>query len=56
MEGPSQIFDLNPIENLWRVQKIGVKKRQPKILKEVEQSLSKFLYLSVAGLVALYSA
>lgn len=36
LKWPSQSQDLNPIENLWRILKINVHKRNPQNLKELE--------------------
>ncbi len=38
LEWPSQSTDLNPIENLWREQKLCVAQRQPQNLKDLEET------------------
>ncbi len=38
LEWPSQSQDLNPIENLWRKQKLCVAQRQPQNLKDLEKT------------------
>ena len=35
---PSQSPDLNPIENLWRLLKVNVMKREPRNIAELEVS------------------
>ncbi len=37
LEWPSQSPDRNPIENLWREQKVRVEKRQPRNLNDLER-------------------
>ena len=37
LQWPSQVADLNPIEDLWRELKVKISKRQPRNLKELKQ-------------------